>query len=70
MYFEDVALGAALRALGQSLIWLPWVRVTHDAGSSSGGASGSIIGRNSFQRPREDALKLLGDVVRIYQGKF
>ena len=35
-----------------------------------GGASGSIIGRNSFQRPREDALKLLGDVVRIYQGKF
>ena len=35
-----------------------------------GGASGSIIGRNSFQRSREDALKLLGDVVRIYQGKF
>jgi class I fructose-bisphosphate aldolase len=35
-----------------------------------GGASGSIIGRNSFQRPREDALNLLGDVVRIYQGKF
>ncbi len=35
-----------------------------------GGASGSIIGRNSFQRSRDDALKLLGDVVRIYQGKF
>ena len=35
-----------------------------------GGASGSIIGRNSFQRSREDALNLLGDVVRIYQGKF
>ncbi len=35
-----------------------------------GGASGSIIGRNSFQRSREDALKLLGDIVRIYQGKF
>lgn len=35
-----------------------------------GGASGSIIGRNSFQRSREDALKLLDDVVRIYQGKF
>ncbi len=35
-----------------------------------GGASGSIIGRNSFQRSREDALKLLADVVRIYQGKF
>ncbi|NNE83613.1 MAG: class I fructose-bisphosphate aldolase [Alphaproteobacteria bacterium] len=35
-----------------------------------GGASGSIIGRNSFQRSREDALKLLDDIVRIYQGKF
>jgi class I fructose-bisphosphate aldolase len=35
-----------------------------------GGASGSIIGRNSFQRSREDALNLLGDIVRIYQGKF
>jgi class I fructose-bisphosphate aldolase len=35
-----------------------------------GGASGSIIGRNSFQRSREDALKLLADIVRIYQGKF
>ncbi len=35
-----------------------------------GGASGSIIGRNSFQRSREDALQLLADIVRIYQGKF
>ncbi|MCZ6859524.1 MAG: class I fructose-bisphosphate aldolase [Alphaproteobacteria bacterium] len=34
-----------------------------------GGASGSIIGRNSFQRPREDALKLLDAVVKIYKGK-
>ncbi|MBO6784639.1 MAG: class I fructose-bisphosphate aldolase [Alphaproteobacteria bacterium] len=35
-----------------------------------GGANGSIIGRNSFQRSREDALELLGNVVKIYQGKF
>lgn len=35
-----------------------------------GGANGSIIGRNSFQRTREDALELLGNIVRIYQGKF
>ncbi len=35
-----------------------------------GGANGSIIGRNSFQRTREDALELLGNVVKIYQGKF
>ena len=34
-----------------------------------GGATGSIIGRNSFQRPREEALALLDEVVKIYQGK-
>src|SRR5205823_12306456 len=30
---------------------------------AAGGGFGSIMGRNSFQRPREDALKLLGDVM-------
>ena len=34
-----------------------------------GGGNGSIIGRNSFQRPREDALKLLDNIIKIYQGK-
>ena len=34
-----------------------------------GGGNGSIIGRNSFQRPREDALKLLDTLVKRYQGK-
>ena len=34
-----------------------------------GGGNGSIIGRNSFQRPREEALQLLGDIIRIYQGR-
>ncbi len=34
-----------------------------------GGGNGSIIGRNSFQRKREDALKLLGTLVEIYKGK-
>ena len=34
-----------------------------------GGGHGSIIGRNSFQRRREDALQLLDSVIRIYQGK-
>ena len=34
-----------------------------------GGANGSIIGRNTFQRPREDALKMLDTVIQIYQGK-
>ncbi len=34
-----------------------------------GGGNGSIIGRNAFQRPREDALALLDRLVKIYQGK-
>lgn len=34
-----------------------------------GGGNGSIIGRNSFQRPRDEALKLLADLVEIYRGK-
>ena len=34
-----------------------------------GGGNGSIIGRNSFQRSREDALKLLDTIVQIYLGK-
>jgi fructose-bisphosphate aldolase, class I len=33
-----------------------------------GGGNGSIIGRNSFQRSREDALSLLGKLVDIYKG--
>ncbi len=33
-----------------------------------GGATGSIIGRNSFQRPREKALELLDSVIGIYKG--
>jgi fructose-bisphosphate aldolase, class I len=33
-----------------------------------GGGFGSIIGRNSFQRKREDALKFLGTVMGIYEG--
>ena len=34
-----------------------------------GGGNGSIIGRNSFQRSREDALAMLGKLVDIYLGK-
>jgi class I fructose-bisphosphate aldolase len=34
-----------------------------------GGGNGSIIGRNSFQRSREDALVLLDRLVKIYLGK-
>ena len=38
-------------------------------GLRDGGASGSIIGRNTFQRPREEALKLLSDIIDIYRGR-
>ncbi len=34
-----------------------------------GGGFGSIIGRNSFQRPKKDALDFLGTVIDIYAGK-
>jgi fructose-bisphosphate aldolase, class I len=34
-----------------------------------GGGNGSIIGRNSFQRSKADALDMLGRIIKIYQGK-
>jgi len=33
-----------------------------------GGGFGSIIGRNTFQRPREEALRLLATIMDIYKG--
>jgi class I fructose-bisphosphate aldolase len=38
-------------------------------GLRDGGANGSIIGRNTFQRPREEALEMLSKIIDIYQGK-
>lgn len=35
-----------------------------------GGGFGSIIGRNSFQRKKEDALKFLGTIMGIYEGSI
>lgn len=35
---------------------------------SDGGASGAIIGRNTFQRKREDALAMLDKVINIFKG--
>ena len=34
-----------------------------------GGGFGSIIGRNSFQRPRQHALSFLNTIMRIYAGE-
>ncbi len=35
---------------------------------AAGGGFGSIMGRNAFQRPRDAALKLLGDVMSVYKN--
>jgi class I fructose-bisphosphate aldolase len=38
-------------------------------GLRDGGANGSIIGRNTFQRPKQEALAMLAHIIEIYQGK-
>jgi len=37
-------------------------------GIRDGGGFGSIIGRNVFQRPREEAIELLNELIEIYKG--
>ena len=34
-----------------------------------GGGNGQIIGRNTFQRPRQEALDMLGRIINIFLGK-
>lgn len=36
-------------------------------GIAEGGGFGSIMGRNAFQRPRNEALKLLADVMEVFR---
>jgi class I fructose-bisphosphate aldolase len=38
-------------------------------GLAQGGAFGSIMGRNAFQRPKKESIKLIHDVMDIYVGK-
>jgi len=38
-------------------------------GLRDGGATGSIIGRNTFQRPKEEALAMLQTIIDIYLNK-
>ncbi len=38
-------------------------------GLHAGGASGSIIGRNTFTRPKAEALAMLGKIIEIFQSK-
>jgi len=35
-------------------------------GIADGGGCGSIMGRNAFQRPRAEAIKLLHEVMDVY----
>jgi class I fructose-bisphosphate aldolase len=39
-------------------------------GLHAGGANGSIIGRNTFQRPRAEAVDLLAKIIAIFQGDY
>ena len=48
---------------------LPWVLLATVFAIYEGGGFGSIIGRNSFQRKKDDALKLLDTIIGIYAGK-
>jgi class I fructose-bisphosphate aldolase len=50
-------------AVPEEAAFLDEIRAIH-----AGGGFGSIIGRNTFQRPRAEALKLLRDVMDIYAG--
>jgi class I fructose-bisphosphate aldolase len=50
-------------AAGAAETFLENVRAIH-----AGGGFGSIVGRNSFQRPRPEALKFLGDIIDIYKS--
>jgi fructose-bisphosphate aldolase, class I len=38
-------------------------------GIRDGGGSGAIVGRNSFQRPKAEALALLDEIIRIYRNE-
>jgi class I fructose-bisphosphate aldolase len=35
---------------------------------AAGGGFGSIMGRNAFQRPRDEAIKLLHEVMNVYKS--
>ena len=35
-----------------------------------GGGNGSIIGRNTFQRPRAEAIALLDNIIRVYKNEL
>ena len=37
-------------------------------GIRDGGGNGSIIGRNTFQRPKEKALEMLNKIIEIYKN--
>jgi hypothetical protein len=66
-------LGTADWAAAASWSSCPSIRASSTAcpvvrPQSTGGGFGSIIGRNTFQRPRAKALELLGAVMDIYAG--
>jgi hypothetical protein len=61
--FENIESGARV---DDFLKWFPGV----EQAIRNGGGHGSIIGRNSFQRKKADALKMLDTIMSIYEGKI
>ena len=47
-----------------------YLTIEAEALAEEGGGNGSIIGRNTFQRPRDQALDMLDKIIGIYQGKM
>ncbi len=63
MYMEDADLGRRLWQQQRKILWLPWVRVTHAPGSSSGGGQSPLrkylMANNSLRYlRRHGSLKL------------
>lgn len=50
------------------------MHVTQEARKShanrNGGGHGGIIGRNTFQRPKEQAAAMVSKIIDIYLGKY
>jgi len=58
-----------------NVLWQPEARdleglFTEIRSLRDGGANGSIIGRNTFQRPHAEAIDMLDKIIAIYQGKM
>jgi hypothetical protein len=52
---------------GSRVCWI-WRTPCAEVGAVRDGG-GSIVGRNTFQRPKREVLGMLSKILKIYQGK-